>query len=195
MEKGEYLGSILRSDKTVFSTKDILLLWGEQGSNAAKARINYYARTGKLHRIRRGFYAKDKNYNVFELATKILTPSYISFETVLSNAGIVFQFYGLATFIASYIKREVRVDGMPFSYRRMKNDILTNQMGIEVKENYSIATPERAFLDTIYLFKDYHFDNLAPLDWDKVNSLLPVYRGNKRMEKKVQEYRDFAIVG
>ncbi len=104
MEKGEYLGSILRSDKTVFSTRDILLLWGESGSNAAKARVNYYARTGKLHRIRKGFYAKDSTYDPFELATKIFTPSYISFETVLSKAGIIFQFYGSAIFIASYLK-------------------------------------------------------------------------------------------
>jgi len=195
MEKGEYFGSILRSDKTVFSTKDILLLWGEPGSNAAKARINYYARTGKLYRIRRGFYAKDKNYNIFEFATKILTPSYISFETVLSKAGIIFQFYGNTTFVASYLKRNVQVAAALYSYRRMKNDILTNQMGIEVKENYSIATPERAFLDVMYLYKDYHFDNLAPLDWDKIDALLPIYRGNKRMGKKVQEYRDFVTVG
>lgn len=195
MEKGEYLGSILRSDKTVFSTKDILLLWGEPGSNAAKARVNYYARTGKLYRIRRGFYAKDKNYNSLELATKILTPSYISFETALSKAGVTFQFYGTTIFVASYLKREVNADGALYSYRRMKKDILTNNAGIEVKKNYSIATPERAFLDVVYLYKDYHFDNLAPLDWNKVRTLLPIYRGNKRMEKKVMEYRDFVAVG
>ncbi len=193
MEKGEYLDCILRSDKTVFSTKDILLLWGESGSNAAKARVNYYARTGKLHRIRKGFYAKDSKYDPFELATKIFTPSYISLETVLSKAGVIFQFYGSVTFIASYLKRDITIEGSWYKYRRMKNDILTNHMGIEMKESYAIATPERAFLDIVYLYKDYHFDNLVPLDWDKVGALLPVYRGNRRMEKKVKEYRELVI--
>lgn len=36
-------------------------------------------------------------------------------------------------------------------------------------------------------FRDYHFDNLSPLDWDKVFELLPIYE-NKKMEKKVKEY-------
>lgn len=195
MEKGEYLGSILRSDKTVFSTKDVLLLWGESGSNAAKARLNYYARTGKLHRIRKGFYAKDSAYDPFELATKIFTPSYISLETVLGKAGITLQFYGSTTFIVSYLKRDVAIEDSWYKYRRIKNDILTNRMGIEMKKNYAIATPERAFLDVIYLYKDYHFDNLAPLDWNKIDAILPAYRGNRRMEKKVKEYRKLVTSG
>ncbi len=71
----------------------------------------------------------------------------------------------------------------------MKKDILTNHIGIEMKKNYAIATLERAFLDVIYLYKDYHFDNLVPIDWSKIDTLLPIYRGNKRMAKKVREYR------
>ncbi len=64
--------------------------------------------------------------------------------------------------------------------------ILTNGAGVENKENYSIATPERAFLDVLYLNKDYHFDNLSSLDRDKVFEILPVYN-NQRMAKKVKE--------
>jgi len=59
--------------------------------------------------------------------------------------------------------------------------------GIEDRNNYSIASNERAFLDVLPLNKDYHFDNLAPLDWDKVFEILPMY-GNKRMAKKAAEY-------
>jgi len=189
MEKGDYISTILRSKQTVLSAKDIMLLWGEASSDAARVRINYYAKSGDLCRIRRGFYAKDKDYNKFELATKIFTPSYVSFETVLGQAGITFQHYN-QIFVASYTKREITADGHAYSYKRVKDTILTNPAGIESKENYSIATPERAFLDVVYLNIDYHFDNLGPLNWDKVFEILPIYGGNKRMEKMVKKYRE-----
>lgn len=191
MKKGDYISAILRSKQTVFSVKEIMLLWGEPTSDAARVRINYYARNGHLHRIRRGFYAKDKSYNRLELATKIFSPSYISLETVLGRAGITFQHYS-QIFVVSYISRELKVDGQVYSYRKVKDAILTNHLGVEHRENYSIASAERAFLDVIYLNKDYHFDNLSILNWDKVFEILPVYGGNKRMEKTVKKYYEGA---
>jgi len=184
--KGEYLGILLRSSRTVFSTKDAALLWGEERENIVSARLNKYVKTGKLIRVRRGLYAKDKNYDKFELVTRIYTPSYISFETVLTRAGINFQYYG-NIFVASYVNREIDVDGQKITFVRMKNYVLSNTAGIEHKDGFAIATKERAFLDRIYVSKDYHFDHLDPLDWDKVFEILPIYN-NKRMIKKVNEY-------
>ena len=69
----------------------------------------------------------------------------------------------------------------------MKDYVLSNDIGIENKDGYAIASRERAFLDRIYVSKDYHFDNLTNLNWDKVFEILPVYN-NKRMEKKVKSY-------
>jgi predicted transcriptional regulator of viral defense system len=183
MKKGQHLEVILRSSKTVFSYKDVALLWGEPSSQAVRVRLSYYARQGKLYRIRRGLYAKDKNYSKFELATRIFTPSYLSFETVLSKEGMVFQFYS-QIFVASYLTREIEVDGQTYSFRRIKDTILTDAVGVEHRDESSIATKERAFLDTLYLNEDYHFDNLGALDWNKVFEMLPIY-SNRRMSKKV----------
>lgn len=186
IKKGEYLDTLLRSPKTIFSTKDVALLWGEKSEAAARVRLSYYVRTGKLIRVHRGLYAKDKNYDKLELATKIYTPSYISFETVLAKAGVIFQFYG-QIFVASYVTREVTVGEQLYSYKRVRDSILTNRTGVEAKGNYYIASPERAFLDTVYSNKDYHFDNLSSLNWEKVFEILPIYE-NKSMEKKVKKY-------
>jgi hypothetical protein len=185
--KGEYLEILLRSPKTVFSTKDAALLWREDRGDIISSRLNKYTRAGKLIRVRRGLYAKDNNYDRFELATRIYTPSYISFETILAKAGVVFQFYS-QIFVASYVTREVIIDGQTFSYKRIKDSILTNHVGIETKDNYYIASPERAFLDIISLNRDYHFDNLSPLHWGKVFEILPIYK-NKSMEKRVKKYQ------
>ena len=181
------ISEILRSKNTVFTFKDISLIWGDTDRGTAIAGVNYYVKTGALYRIRRGIYAKDKNYDKLELAAKIYTPSYISFETVLAKAGIVFQFYA-QTFVASYLTREITADKQVYSYRKIKDSVLTNQAGIEKKNNYAIASAERAFLDVLYLNKNYHFDDLSSLDWNKILEILPIYT-NKRMEKEVKEYQ------
>jgi hypothetical protein len=184
--KGEYLEVLLRSPKTIFSSKDVSLLWGEDNDDVIKKRLNKYVTSGKLIRVRRGIYAKDKNYNRFELATRINTPSYISFETVLTREGVNFQFYG-NIFVASYVNREVDIDMQKITFVRMKDYVLSNSTGIEHKDSIATASRERAFLDRIYVSKDYHFDNLSVLNWDKVFEILPIYH-NKRLEKKVKEY-------
>ena len=180
---------LLRSHNTVFTFKDIFLLWGDTDVNAVKTRVHYYVKKGELYPIRRGIYGKDKNYEKLELATKIFTPSYISFETVLGKAGITFQFYG-KIFIASYLAREIIADSQAYAYKKIKDEILTNPAGIEKRENYSIASPERAFLDVMYLYKNYYFDNLSPLNWDKVYEVLPIYGVNYQMEKRIKEYHE-----
>jgi hypothetical protein len=187
-QKGEYLDILLRSKNSVFSTKDIALLWRETQTSTAQVRLNYYVKAGKLIRVRRGIYAKDKNYDKYEFATKIFRPSYVSFETVLGASGMTFQYYG-NIFIASYIKREIKCDGQTYSFVKIKDTILSNPKGIDQTGEYAIATRERAFLDTIYRSKKYYIDNLSPLDWDKVFEILPIYN-NKKMAKTVQKYYD-----
>ncbi len=178
--------NLYKAKNSVFSTKDLAILWEETSPVRLKTRIYRYVKTGKLYRIRRGFYAKDKDYNEFELAVKIYTPSYISFETVLYQAGVIFQFYK-TIFIASYLNRQLTIDGRVYLYKKIKDSILTNPAGLNTIDNYSIASPERAFLDTLYLNKSYHFDNLNVLDWEKVFKILPIY-SNKRLEKEVNDY-------
>jgi predicted transcriptional regulator of viral defense system len=184
--KGEYLETLLRSPKTIFSTKDVALLWGENDKSTITNRLRKYVQAGKLIRVHRGFYAKDSNYDRWELATRIYTPSYISFETVLTREGVNFQFYG-NIFVASYLKREIKVDDQKIQFVRIKDYVLSNSMGVEHKDGYAIATRERAFLDRMYVSKDYHFDNVTNLNWDKVFEILPIYK-NKRLQKKVNEY-------
>ncbi len=183
MSKGKYLISILRSKKTVFSLKDIALLWHETSSSATRVRLNYYVNKGELYRIRKGFYAKDKNYNRLEFATRIMTPAYVSFETVLVMEGMIFQFYE-PIFVASYTTRKIMADQQNYYFRKIKNEVLFNGLGLNHENEISIATRERAFLDILYLNTDYYFDNLDSLNWDFIFNILPIYE-NKQLVKKV----------
>jgi predicted transcriptional regulator of viral defense system len=187
----DYLLDLIRSQNTVFTIKDVSLLWEEPDVNFVRKKLYRYVKAGKLYSIRKGIYAKDGNYEKYELATKVFTPAYISFETVLARAGVIFQFYS-QIFVASYLTRELEIDGQIYSLKRIKEAILTNKAGIEVKENYFMASPERAFLDVVYLNKEYHFDNLGSINWDKVAAILPIYGGNKRMGLNIKRYYEAA---
>jgi hypothetical protein len=185
MEKAGLL-NILRESSTVFTFKDILLASGETNSPLLIRRISYYVKNKELYPIRRGIYAKNKDYDRLELANKIFTPSYISFETVLAKAGLIFQHYD-QIFAASYLTREITCDGRKYVFRRIKDTVLTNTLWVEKKGNYFIASKERAFLDMIYLNKNYHFDNLSSMDWDKCFEILAIY-DNKAMASRLTSY-------
>jgi len=184
MSKGNYLTAILRSPKTVFSSKDISLLWSEASTAATRVRLNYFVKKGALYRIRKGLYAKDENYNKLELATRILIPSYVSFETVLVKEGVIFQYYE-PIFIASYATRQITINQQVYSFRKIKNTVLMNSAGIEHINETSIAKKERAFLDMIYINANYHFDNIRSINWDIVFEILPIYN-NQKMAKNVK---------
>ncbi len=171
--------------QTVFQIEEIAQIFSEISPGNLRRRLHYFVKTGKLKNLRRGIYAKN-TYEPLELANKIYTPSYISFETVFLKEGMVFQYYE-TIFVASYLSRDLTVDGHKISYRQIGEPALSNKSGIEEKGGYFIASPERAFLDGVFLYKDYYFDNLSGLNWKGVFELAPIYN-SKALANRVREY-------
>lgn len=180
-----FLLEIYKKPQTIFSLKEISLLFPQLPYKNLKSKLSYFVRVGKLKRLRKGIYAKE-NFNLLELANKIYTPSYISLETVLEQEGIVFQKYQ-TIFVASYLSRRIKVGEQEIFYRKIKNEILLNSSGIEERDFSFIACKERAFLDAVFLYKNYHFDNLRPLDWEKVKEIESIY-SSKVLIKRVAQY-------
>jgi len=181
--KKDLLFSIYNESRTVFRLNEIAMLIGETNFVSLNGRLNYYVRKGKLLNPRKGIYAK-KGFNMNELACLLYTPSYISLEFVLQQSGVVFQ-YNSAITMVSYQSRNVEIDGVTVSFRKIKNEILAETSGIITDERgVSIATPERALLDTLYLNTNCYFDNLNSIDKEKIFRILPVYR-SKILTKRV----------
>jgi len=181
------IAKLYQSPKTVLTNKDLALIWQETNPANLKAKTAYYVKRGALVRLVRGVFAKDKNYSPRELATSVYLPSYISFETVLRDAGLIFQHYD-TIFVAGPWPKTIKVGMQTFTFRKLKNELLFNPAGIGFKENYNIASAERAFLDTIYLYPEYYFDNLSALDWEKCLQLSAMYK-NWEMLKRLHKYR------
>ena len=180
------IAKIYQSKKTVLTTKDLALIWQETNKNNLKSKIAYYVKQDSLLRLTRGIFAKNKEYNPKELAISIYTPSYVSFETVLREAGIIFQHYD-TIFLAGPWPKSVKIDKHSFTFRKLKKEVLFNPLGVINQNNYSIAAPERAFLDTIYLFPKYHFDNLSSINWQKCFQIANIYK-NKQLVKRLNNY-------
>jgi len=184
-KKEDIIFKLYKNNRTVFKINDIALIMGKEKDDALYKILNYYVRSGKLLNPRKGFYAKE-GYKPEELACLLYPPTYISLEYVLQRSGVIFQYDSAITNV-SYLAREIEIDGQTIRYRQMKGEILSNTIGIILnKNNINIATPERAFLDMLYLNGRYYFDNLHVLNKKSVAKLLPIY-DSQALEKKVNK--------
>ena len=172
---------IWKDVRTVFTTNQLALLLGVTNTTLVAKRMYYFVHSGQLLSLQRGVYAKP-GYNPEELACVLQVPSYLSLEYVLQKAGVVFQYDSTLTAV-SYRNRLFEVDGCAIQYRQMRGELMVDMRGIQNIGNINIATPERAFLDTLYLNAQYHFDNLHPLDWNVVQDLLPMYQSDRMNER------------
>ena len=181
------IAKLYQSNKTILTNKNLALIWEENDKLKLNVKAGYYVRQGALIRLTRGVFAKDKNFNAKELATSLYTPSYISFETVLRESGVIFQHYD-TIFVAAQHPKTITIDKYTFTFRKLKDAVLFNTTGIINKDTYSIAAPERAFLDMIYLFPNYYFDNLKFINWEKCVEMVKMYH-NKQLVKRLNKYK------
>lgn len=184
-QKKDIMLNTFNDARTVFQLNDIAMLLGETNFDSLNKRLNYFVRVGKLKNPRKGIYAK-LGFNLEELACRIYIPSYISLEYVLQKAGVVFQYNSQITSI-SYLSRTIDIEENSYVFRKIKGEILVDTRGILRLDNgVNIATPERAFLDVLYLNANYYFDNLNPLNKELIYKLLPIYN-SKTMNDRVKK--------
>lgn len=183
--KIDILSAIYTDSKTVFRLIDIAMLTGKEDFQSLNKSLNYFVRTGKLSNPRKGIYTKPAFSNE-ELANTIYTPSYISLQYVLQTEGVIFQYDSSITSI-SYLSRTINVDNKQLSYRKIKDSILVNPTGLTQKEGIiNIASPERAFLDLLYLESQFYFDKINMLDSGLVFKILPIYE-SKALSRRVEK--------
>lgn len=176
---------LLLSKSTAFTAARANLIIGrrEQRTPIDKL-LNYYAKQGVLKHIRKGIYVKPE-YDPLEVACMLCPPCYISLQYVLLRSGVIFQYTEDITCV-SYLSRHIEVDGHNMVYKRINPEIILSLKGVDLLDNYSIATPERAFLDMYYLYPTFYFDHIGILDKELIKAILPIYK-NKALEKRVCE--------
>lgn len=173
---------ILSSPRTVFNVQSLRMLTECEDSQKLTKSLHYYVKEGKIHNPRRGIYTK-ATFDEKEMACSLFRPAYVSLEYVLQRSGIVFQYDDTVTCV-SYLNRIVEIGDKAYQFRIINPELWIGMDGIEQQDNILIATPERAFLDMIYLSAgNCYFDNLHPLNKIKVKQLLPFYQSKVLTER------------
>ena len=161
------------SERLYFTTGDVAELLKVQVPSA-RVLCTRYVKEGIFVRLKKNFYVLGQNWEGysreerFKIANFLQVPSYISFMTALSLYEVTTQvqrdFYESAS-----LKRSVKFDtkGTVFNYYKMKKDYYFDFIK---RDEVFIATPEKAFVDMIYLysFGKYAVD-FASLDMEKLD--------------------------
>ena len=175
----------MSSPKTVFNMASLRVLQNGDGASNLSRTMSYYTKNNLFDSPRAGIYVK-KGYDTKEMSSAIFWPTYISLGYVLARAGVIFQYDSAITCVGK-ISRTIEVDGTTYVYKKINPVLWSDFKGIEQNDGYAIATPERAFLDMMYLYPGVnYFDNISALDLDRVFDLLPSYK-NESLSRRVKK--------
>lgn len=167
------INELLQSDRKLFHTNDLAILWGISNRQTLYMTISRYIDSGVLFPVYKGLYATIPvdSIDPLELGVAIIHRyAYLSTETVLSQAGVISQVVYDYTFISDQSRR-VSVGAWSFRYRQMKAEYLFNPIGIVREKQVFVASLERAAADLLYYAPDYHFDVTAHINFEQVRSI------------------------
>jgi len=159
--------------KTYFGYQDIARKFGISLESARVSACRYAAQ-GILIRIKRNIYMLYETWNrldrteKFQIANLIQVPSYISLMSAMDYYQVTTQFQqDYIESIALKRTKEIEIQKNIFNYTKIKPALY---LGFVKKEGFFMATPEKAFLDAIYLMTlgRYNFD-LTSIDFSKLN--------------------------
>ena len=128
-----------------------------------------------LERLIKGKYIlSDAKMSDFEKAGVVLSPSYISLESALSFYGILAQFSYSITSVTTQKSKKYIIDNKEYEYTKISQKFFSDYIK---KDNFLIASPEKALVDLIYLAsKKLRKIEIPDLDmsiinWDLFNKL------------------------
>lgn len=173
------------SEKLVFTTEDLAVIWQIPQRRRLIELIKYYVRQKRLIGIYKGVYAYGDGYTPLDIAQKLVPLSYISLYTASLIHGLTFQYYD-TIYAVSLKSRKYKISEREYRYYRVKESIFYNQLGLINNGRYIIADKERTITDCLYVFPHIAFDNLHGLDKEKLLVLSKIYN-NKSLEKRVKE--------
>ncbi|PIS40106.1 MAG: hypothetical protein COT32_01525 [Candidatus Nealsonbacteria bacterium CG08_land_8_20_14_0_20_36_22] len=182
MNNAQRLKILAGSGKTVFSLKNLQSLW-EVKNQTTKMIAKRMTDKGLIFRISKGYYSLSKDFNDYELANLIISPSYISLHSSFFYHKVSFQLSNTITSVALF-NYQKKVKEKVFKYYAMKKNLFFNLEGINYKDNLSIACPERAILDSFYFGLLPNMDNPENINGTYLKEISFYYP--KEVNKKIR---------
>ena len=173
---GERISSLSALGESVFHADDAANLWGISNKNTLHTTLSRYVADGFIHRIYKGLYAvkKIKEINPLLLGVKALhSPAYVSCETILYQNGSLNQPPQEITLVSEF-SRHFSAAGIRYRSRKMRDEFLFNDAGIEIKDGVRVASLSRAVADMFYFNPKKYFDSRDSglIDWRQVKEIV-----------------------
>jgi len=167
------LAILLKQKRNIFHTEDLELLWGITNKHTLYSTLHRYTKNNYLIPIQRSLYSTLplNQLNPIELGSALIHQfTYLTTESVLSQAGLIFQDIPHLTFVSRKVKK-FTVNKTSYFCRQLKDEFLFHPAGIIQKTGYKQATSERAIADLLYFNPKYYFDATAQINWPSIKKL------------------------
>lgn len=162
-----------------FSVKDVQLILSIQ-TDSARVLCARYTKKGIFLRIKRDLYVFKEVFlhldrgSILHISGLIQENTYISFITALAYYGILPGLPHYTEAVSFQRSIEKQVGHLTWKYHRLPKKLF---FSYQKKDNFMIATPEKALLDLLYLYSlgRYYVDlkriNLEALSFEKLLEL------------------------
>ncbi|MFC2168586.1 hypothetical protein ACFLRW_06320 [Acidobacteriota bacterium] len=157
--------------------------------------LSRWIKSGKLIQIRRSLYALSEQYrkttpHPFFVANSLKKGSYISLQSALEYHGLIPEYVPTVMSVTTGRPETLSTPLGTFSFRHIKKDLFFGYEIINFKDDQlvSIATPEKALLDLIYLTPGSdNFDYLRELRLQNLDTINVVHMKNLSFQTKSQK--------
>ncbi|HKL17133.1 MAG TPA: hypothetical protein VJ900_02125 [Patescibacteria group bacterium] len=185
--------------KPLFDVRDVLNL----EKDFHRQRLYDWQKKDLITKITHNFYVfNDKELSeedLYFIANKIYSPSYISLEGVLYHYNLIPETVYQVTSVTTRKTRSLSSEIGDFSYRHVKSNLFFGYKNIK-KDNftYQLAEPEKAILDLLYLRSDIKNKKqlknlrikkdefLEKIDQDRIREYLKRFSSNT-LKKKTED--------
>ena len=171
----DVIDELLQHGKGVFTINDVAKIMRKPKMYVSKV----LSKSPRIQRIERGkyFLSKDRIPDLYEIASQILMPSYISLFAAFQFHSISEQMVGKYSVISLVRHRQISVLGNQIEFRNLRKDRF---FGYRRYGNAFVATVEKAIADSIF-FKS------PPLSYIK-EAFFNAHRNNRLDSKLLTQY-------
>lgn len=171
-----------------------LLLQQLSNYKSPKSKITTMLKKNELVLLKRGFYSTSPTDDIYSISAFLLPNSYVSFESALSNYGLIPEQVYTVTCAALGLKKNILYTNKrgSFFYQYLPKEAFPLGLILERNEtgSFLLASPEKALCDELYkrrgvstiaemedlLFENLRMDDaIKDLDWNLISSIVPHY--------------------
>lgn len=147
MRKKIEISELKNYDKAFFTLGDLAKIFNIK-EKSLKVALSRWVKNGKILRIRKNAYQlPDKAYDLRKTAWQFYPPCYLSFESALSEYGILSQIPYITAFATANKSKKMTFGQEEVEFRQIKKGLF---FGYKAQNGLFAALPEKALADQIY---------------------------------------------